>query len=81
MASPPVVTEYTEKESRIIEAAKEVFSEKGFADATVDEVADLAGVGKGTVYRHFGNKEDLMTVIFDYCFNECTSRICRICRS
>jgi AcrR family transcriptional regulator len=36
-----------------------VFSEFGFRGTDVQVIADRAGVGKGTVYRHFGNKEDL----------------------
>lgn len=44
---------------KILDAALEVFSEKGFHLATVDEIADRAGVGKGTLYRYFANKENL----------------------
>ncbi|MEN6440832.1 MAG: TetR/AcrR family transcriptional regulator [Syntrophobacter sp.] len=44
---------------RILDAALEVFSQKGFHSATTDEIAERAGVGKGTVYRHFATKEKL----------------------
>lgn len=44
---------------RIIEAALEVFSLKGFHHATMDEIAEKAGVGKGTLYRYFETKEKL----------------------
>ncbi len=44
---------------RILEAALGIFSEKGFHLATVDEIAERAGVGKGTLYRYFSNKETL----------------------
>jgi AcrR family transcriptional regulator len=44
---------------RILDAALEVFSEKGFHVATVDEIAERAGLGKGTLYRYFANKETL----------------------
>jgi AcrR family transcriptional regulator len=44
---------------RILAAAKEVFGEQG-ADAQMDDVARRAGVGVGTVYRHFPNKDVLM---------------------
>lgn len=50
------------KESRPAElaaAALEVFNEKGFAAATLDEVASRAGVSKGTLYLYFDNKEAL----------------------
>lgn len=44
---------------RILDAALDVFSEKGFHQATVDEIAERAGLGKGTLYRYFANKETL----------------------
>jgi len=44
---------------RILDAALEVFSENGFHHATVDEIAERADVGKGTLYRYFANKETL----------------------
>jgi AcrR family transcriptional regulator len=44
---------------KILDAALEVFSEKGYHTATVDEIAERAGVGKGTLYRYFANKETL----------------------
>ncbi len=44
---------------RILEAALEVFSQKGFHPATTDEIAERAGVGKGTLYRYFETKEKL----------------------
>jgi len=44
---------------RILEAALEVFSNKGFHSATTDEIAERAGVGKGTLYRYFETKDKL----------------------
>ncbi|MCE5335904.1 MAG: TetR/AcrR family transcriptional regulator [Desulfobacteraceae bacterium] len=44
---------------RILEAALEVFAQKGFHSATTDEIAERAGVGKGTLYRYFETKETL----------------------
>lgn len=44
---------------RILDAALEVFSQKGFHSATTDEIAERAGVGKGTLYRHFETKDKL----------------------
>lgn len=40
-------------------AARKVFFEKGYQDATIEEVAKVAGIGKGTVYLYFKNKDDL----------------------
>jgi AcrR family transcriptional regulator len=46
---------------KILSAALEVFSLKGFHGATVDEIAERAGLGKGTVYRHFQSKQGLFS--------------------
>ena len=46
---------------KILAAALEVFSSRGFHGATVDEVAERAGLGKGTVYRHFSSKRELFS--------------------
>ncbi len=50
--------------TKILEAAALVFAEKGL-DATLDEVAAVAGVGVGTVYRRFPDKEALIGALFD----------------
>ncbi len=50
-----------EKREMIIDAAKRVVSEKGFSRATLDEIAQLAGVAKGTIYLYFDSKEDLFS--------------------
>jgi len=47
------------KEQRIIVAAEQVFAKHGFEKATIDEIIALADVGKGTVYKYYGNKEQL----------------------
>jgi AcrR family transcriptional regulator len=47
---------------RILEAGREAFAENG-RDVQMDEVAKLAGVGVGTLYRHFPTKEDLVLAL------------------
>ncbi len=47
------------KEKRIEIAAEEIFSKFGYEKATLDGIIALADVGKGTVYKYFGNKEQL----------------------
>ena len=47
---------------RIVEVAREVFREQGY-DASLDEVAKRAGVGPGTLYRHFPNRGRLLDAI------------------
>ena len=47
---------------RLVEAAREVFREQGY-DASLDEVAKRAGVGPGTLYRHFPTRDALLDAI------------------
>jgi AcrR family transcriptional regulator len=47
---------------RILDAAEEVFAQRG-ASASTEEVARLAGVAIGTVFRHFPTKDDLLAAI------------------
>jgi len=49
-----------EKRQKIFDAALTLFAKQGFHDTTVDEIAELSGVGKGTVYRNFKSKEDIL---------------------
>jgi AcrR family transcriptional regulator len=46
---------------RLVDAAIELFRNHGYADVTVSQIADLAGVAKGSVYRHFDSKDALFT--------------------
>ena len=47
----------------LLEAAKDVFGTSG-VDAPAKEIADLAGVGVGTLYRHFPQRSDLVKAVF-----------------
>lgn len=53
------------RQKQILDVAAEVFSKKGFASTQVDEIANLAGLGKGTVYRYFKDKKNLFLSVVD----------------
>ncbi|QYR20039.1 TetR/AcrR family transcriptional regulator [Paenibacillus sp. sptzw28] len=53
----------TEKQSRIMKAAIEVFAEKGYAASSTNEIAQRAGVAEGTIFRHYKTKKDLLLSI------------------
>jgi AcrR family transcriptional regulator len=55
----PLRADARRNRERILESARKVFAEYG-ADAQIDDVARQAGVGVGTVYRHFETKETLL---------------------
>lgn len=47
------------RRDQLLNAAHLIFASKGFAAATVDEIAAAAGVAKGTVYLYFASKEEI----------------------
>jgi len=54
-----------ERHSQILDAAIDVFAEKGFHKARIADVAERAGVADGTIYLYFKNKEELLLTIFE----------------
>src|SRR5947209_1038167 len=61
---PRVVPEYKEEaKTRILSAANRVFGEKGYRQATMDDVAKKLGVSKGAIYLYFASKEELFEEI------------------
>ena len=52
-----------ESRRRILDAAKDVFFRDGFMRANLDEMAEKAGVAKGTLYRYFESKADLYVAV------------------
>ena len=54
-----------DKQRRIVEAAIELFQQKGFDDTTTAEIAAKAEIGAGTLYLYVGSKEDLLVSVFE----------------
>ena len=52
-----------QQRQRILDAARTVFFRDGFMTANLDEVAQRAGVAKGTLYRYFENKAELYVAV------------------
>jgi TetR/AcrR family transcriptional regulator, fatty acid metabolism regulator protein len=51
--------------ARILDAALDVFSSKGYHDTTVDEIVEASATSKGSVYFHFPNKQRLFIALVD----------------
>lgn len=49
-----------DRERQMIEVAEQVFAERGYQAASMDEIADLVGVSKPMLYAYFGSKEGLL---------------------
>lgn len=58
------------KRQEIINAAREVFAHRGFSAATLDEIAERAEFGKGTLYSYFQSKEELFDTVLADMFDE-----------
>ena len=56
-------TDALRNRERILEAAKEAFTRFG-ADASLDDIAKQAGVGAGTLYRHFATRDALIEAVY-----------------
>lgn len=50
----------TTKQKAILDASIVLFSEKGFANTSTSEIAKASGAAEGTIFKHFGSKENLL---------------------
>ena len=66
----PMRADAQRKMSSLLKAAMEVFAKSG-VDAPVREIAEKAGVGLGTVYRHFPQRSDLIKAVFQSRVDAC----------
>ena len=66
----PMRADAQRKMGSLLKAAAEVFQESG-VDAPVREIAERAGVGLGTVYRHFPQRSDLIKAVFSSRLDAC----------
>jgi TetR/AcrR family transcriptional regulator len=58
-----------EKQDRIINAAIKEFAQKGYDNASTNEMVKEAGISKGLLFHYFKNKKQLFFFLFDYCYN------------
>jgi AcrR family transcriptional regulator len=56
--------EAAETRKAILAAARALFAERGYAAVSTTEVVDQAGVSRGALYHHFGDKADLFRAVF-----------------
>jgi AcrR family transcriptional regulator len=68
----PLRADARRNREKVLEAARAVFSEQG-RDAQMDDVARRAGVGVGTVYRHFPTRADLVVAVYRHQVEACAA--------
>ena len=73
MSPRPSVKE--ERSQQIIEAALHVFAEQGFDEATMDEIAEEAGLSKGSLYWYFKGKDKIISTLLQWFFEREYSKI------
>jgi AcrR family transcriptional regulator len=66
MSPRPDVSE--ERKAQIVNAAEDVFTQKGFDQARMDDIAEKTGLSKGTLYLYYKSKDDLIIAILDRIF-------------
>ena len=73
--SPSKKPPLDDKRSKILKAAITIFSETGFHKSKIDAIAAEAGIGKGSVYRYFKSKEDILDALLMSAFQDVVSMI------
>ncbi|MCY2995449.1 MAG: TetR/AcrR family transcriptional regulator [Planctomycetota bacterium] len=66
-----------QREEEILDAATRLFAEHGFSNANTQVLADMLGVGKGTIYRYFPSKQELFLAAVDRAMRQATDTIDR----
>ncbi len=64
-----------EKQDRIINAAMKEFSNRGYAQASTNEIVKQAGISKGLIFHYFQNKQGLFLFLYDYAMEKMMSEI------
>lgn len=67
------------KRQEIVAAAREVFTARGFTAATLEEIAEKAEFGKGTLYSYFQSKDELFETVIADIFDEIVEIAARTC--
>jgi AcrR family transcriptional regulator len=73
--APTALYKDPQKEQAILDRATKIFAEVGFRNTEMQVIAEKAAVGKGTVYRYFGSKEELFLAAADAGMKKLEERI------
>lgn len=81
MAEAQRVEPYLSSREKILQAARQLFAIQGFAETSVDAIAELAGVAKGTIYTHFSSKDELLLTIMRIGTNELIEQVHKLMKT
>jgi AcrR family transcriptional regulator len=77
----PKIVDKEAKKNQIIQAAIQVFARHGVAKTKMVNIAEAAGIGKGTIYEYFRSKEEIFATAFNTMFAEMEIRLEQIVHS
>ncbi len=81
--APPIdddraATARAERKQKILEAAKEVFAESGYHEASINAIIERAKIARGTFYLYFQSKAAVFDALLDHAMRELRARLTRI---
>lgn len=65
----------SDKQKAVLQASLTLFSEKGFENTSTGDIASMAGVAEGTVYKQFKTKKQLLQVVIDSVIDEVIPKV------
>ncbi len=78
MAHRPRNEMIAETRAKLIDAARQAFGSVGFADASMDDFTATAGLTRGALYHHFGDKKGLLQAVIAQIDAEMSERLCEV---
>lgn len=60
-----VVKDADVRKAEILDAAEKLFNEKGYSKATTEDILEMTGIARGTLYYHFKSKEDILLAMIE----------------
>ena len=60
-----IVKTAEERKNEILDVAEQLFAEKGFDNASTNDIIKRIGIARGTLYHHFGSKEEILDALVE----------------
>jgi AcrR family transcriptional regulator len=73
----PKIIDKEVKRNEILQASMKVFAQKGLANTKMTDIAEAAGIGKGTIYEYFKNKNEIFEASYQYFFEAMETSIAK----
>lgn len=75
LRAPPTPRNAEDTRARVLDTAARLFNERGYRGATMRSIAQAAGIEAGSLYYHFGSKEELLNMVFELCMGEALNAV------